>query len=147
MRYYNLTNSHWEPFIEPWAFQVKVIPWHHVDSWFLNCVQASRGDQKSGFSASLSSKQRLEVDLTATFIETAMTTMSAISKDDKVLKRTRGTDDPFLVCNRTGYRINLWTDAGSRDRKVGEAVKIEDGHDCPWRFGDWRTMREVSPSI
>ncbi|KZO93498.1 vacuolar protein sorting-associated protein 13 [Calocera viscosa TUFC12733] len=126
-RYYNMTNSHWEPLLEPWTFSVK----------------ASRGDATSGIALSLLSKDRLEVNVTASFIDTALSAVAVINKEgDRLAKRNRGNDAPYLVQNRTGYRLHLWSDSVGRNQNPSEAVTIEDGQDKPWHFEDWRSLRE-----
>ncbi|KZT54406.1 DUF1162-domain-containing protein [Calocera cornea HHB12733] len=126
-RYYNMTNSHWEPLLEPWTFSIK----------------ASRGDDTSGIGLSLLSMDRLEVNVTATFIDTVLSALEVINKEgDRLAKRNRGGDAPYLVQNRTGYRLHLWSDSVGRNQNPSEAVTIEDGQDKPWRFEDWRTLRE-----
>ncbi|EJU02006.1 hypothetical protein DACRYDRAFT_22408 [Dacryopinax primogenitus] len=126
-RYYNLANSHWEPLLEPWSFSIK----------------ATKGDEAAGMVLSLLSKERLEVNLTAAFIETGFSEVAAINKEgDRLSKRSRGSDAPYFVRNRTGYRLHVWSDSVGRNQNPSEAVTIEDGQDKPWRFEDWRTLRE-----
>jgi vacuolar protein sorting-associated protein 13A/C len=88
----------------------------------------------------ISSKKRLELNITSTFIELAMTTSALINHEgDQVFKKPRGSNAPFLVKNRTGYPISLWSenvDAGAQGHRLG------DGQDIPWRFDDWRAARE-----
>ena len=111
INYYNLTNSRWEALMDPWEFS----------------VQATKTAATQAMAVTLASKKRLEVNVTHTFNE--------------VLKTTRGANAPFLMRNRTGHSISLWTETDGRGSKP-EAVKIEDGADKPWRLDDWRAMRE-----
>lgn len=83
------------------------------------------------------------MNLTSTFIELALTSAAMLGREgDKVFTKPRGANAPFLIKNRTGYPLSLWSEA-SGDKGVG-AERLEDGKDVPWRFDDWRTMREVS---
>lgn len=112
-----------------------------MDPWEFS-VQASRTAETQAMAITLASKKRLEVNVTHTFIELALNSMSLWSeKGDEVLQTSRGSNAPFLMRNRTGHPITLWTETDDRGSKP-EPVKIEDGADRPWRLDDWRTMRE-----
>ena len=91
---------------------------------------------------SVSSRKRLELNITSTFIELALTTAALIGREgDKVFTKARGSNAPFLIKNRTGYSIALVNAASTN--KSADTARIADGEDMPWRFDDWRTMREV----
>lgn len=90
----------------------------------------------------MSSKKRLELNITSTFIELALTMSAIVGREgEKVFKKARGAHAPFLIKNRTGYPLSLWSETAHVD---GEAHRLEDGEDAPWRFDDWRAIREVS---
>ena len=126
LNYYNLTNSRWEALIDPWEFS----------------VQASRNASTQGMSVTVSSKRRLEVNVTHTFIELAMNTAILWNqKGEEVLKTSRGSNAPFLMRNRTGHPIVIWAESDDRSSKP-EPSRIADGEDLPWRMDDWRAMRE-----
>lgn len=126
LNYYNLTNSRWEALIDPWEFS----------------VQASRNAATQGMSVTVSSKRRLEVNVTHTFIELAMNTAILWNqKGEEVLKTSRGSNAPFLMRNRTGHPIVIWAESDDRNSKP-EPSRIADGEDLPWRMDDWRAMRE-----
>lgn len=130
LNYYNLTNSRWEALIDPWEFS----------------VQASRNAATQALSLTVSSKKRLEVNVTHTFIELAMNTATLWSqKGEEVLKTSRGSNAPFLMCNRTGHPIVIWAESDDRNSKP-EPSRIADGEDLPWRMDDWRAMRESTTS-
>jgi vacuolar protein sorting-associated protein 13A/C len=121
INFFNLSTSHWEPLVDPWEFQLNI----------------ARSNQK--WTASIESAKRLELNITATFINIAGATLSLWSNQGAaVLKTTRGSNAPFLIRNRTGHTIQLW----SESQKSGDATTIASGKDVPWRFDDWRTMRE-----
>lgn len=130
LNYYNLTNSRWEALMDPWEFS----------------VQATRNAATQATAVTLASKKRFEINVTHTFIELAMNTMTLWSqKGDEVLKTSRGSNAPFLMCNRTGHSMVIW--AESEDKTVKpEPVRIADGEDLPWRLDDWRAMRESATS-
>lgn len=126
INYYNLSRSHWEPLIDPWGVQF------HMESSTL----------PSRFNATISSKKRLELNVTTTLIETALSAMSMINEVDSqdLQQRNRA---PFVVQNRTGYRISLWPEHDDRERKSKTSPQhLDDGKDMPWRFDDWKSMRE-----
>ncbi|KWU46731.1 hypothetical protein RHOSPDRAFT_14825 [Rhodotorula sp. JG-1b] len=124
INYFNLKVSHWEPLMDPWEFAVHV----------------TRSVQTGLLSVDISSKKRLELNIASSFIELAMTTMSILDREgDKVFKTARGSNAPFVLRNRTGYALSLWsesTDAGSQGHR------LDDGSEMPWRFDDWRRARE-----
>ncbi|SPO25926.1 related to VPS13 - involved in regulating membrane traffic [Ustilago trichophora] len=126
INYYNLSRSHWEPLIDPWGVQF------HMES----------SASPARFNATVSSKKRLELNVTTTLIETSLSTMSMINEADvqDLQQRNRA---PFVIQNRTGYRISLWPEHDDRDRKSKTSPQhLDDGKDMPWRFDDWKSMRE-----
>lgn len=62
-------------------------------------------------------------------------------ESEKEFAHARGANAPFLVRNRTGYPLSLCSE--SSDDPQASTVQLEDGGDVPWRFDDWRKMREV----
>lgn len=71
-----------------------------------------------------------------------MTTMAIMGREgEKLYKKDRGANAPFVIKNRTGYPLSLWSETSHHHS--GEAHRLEDGQDAPWRFDDWRAVREV----
>lgn len=104
--------------------------------------QVSKSTTTGLLAIALSSRKRLELNLTATFIDTAMTTAALVGREgEKLYKRDRGANAPFIIKNRTGYPLSLWSESSHHN---GEAHRLDDGQDVPWRFDDWRAIREVS---
>ncbi|KAH8926014.1 hypothetical protein BT69DRAFT_1239533 [Atractiella rhizophila] len=133
INYFNLKNSHWEPLIDPWEFAIK-----------LNSTS-----NPSAFNVDLSSNKRLELNVTSSFIELALTTMNVwATEGERVLARNRGDNSPFRIRNLTGYSIVVAPDIGKKKGKVERAApafapeRIPNGGEIPWRFEDWKTMRE-----
>jgi vacuolar protein sorting-associated protein 13A/C len=96
--------------------------------------------------------------LTASFIEIALTTSTLLDRDGgQLFRKPRGSNAPFLLKNRTGYALGFTkTPPKSQQYKENTAngeedgsrmVVVADGKDIPWRFDDWRTMREVRISL
>lgn len=91
----------------------------------------------------LESRKRLEVNLSSTFIDIANTTIGQLSQEaDAVIKMDRGARAPFLIRNRTGFPLLVKAETG-RSVPQKEPTPVDNGNDIPWRFDDWRTMREV----
>jgi vacuolar protein sorting-associated protein 13A/C len=89
---------------------------------------------------SFSSEERLELNVTSTFIELAITSYTQWTKEsDRILNSARGGDAPYLIKNRTGYPIDIWAD--KRDAR-GRRTPVANGEDIPWRFEDYKTIRE-----
>lgn len=110
-------------------------------------MQVSRSSVTDLLAITLSSQKRLELNITATFIELALTTMSLMGQaGDKGFTSARGVNAPFLIKNRTGYPISIWSETSEDPGRAG-TERLEDGAEIPWRFDDWRTMREVSLSL
>ena len=127
INFFNLSTSHWEPLLDPWEFT----------------IQASKQIEPASLSLSVTSKKRLEVNLTSAFINLALTSRAIWDREgEALLRKTRGHSTPFLIRNRTGHSVLLWAESGDPQAK-GEPTKIENLADVPWRFEDWRTMREV----
>lgn len=94
----------------------------------------------------LASKRRLEVNVTHTFIEIAMNMMALWDQQgEEILKTSRGSHAPFLIRNRTGHPISLWTESDDKAARAG-STRLADGDDMPWRLDDWRAMRESATS-
>ncbi|KAH8120322.1 vacuolar protein sorting-associated protein vps13 [Phellopilus nigrolimitatus] len=130
--YWNLKNSHWEPLIDPWSFTV-----------------AMRRDALSGnISLKLSSKELLDINVSSSFAELAISTANVWSKEgDRVLQRARGSYAPYRIHNRTGGSVFIWSDVnGSANASSFSAVKIDQDAVVDWRFDDWKKMREDGTS-
>lgn len=130
INYYNLKISHWEPLMDPWDFSLRV---------------GKTSNRAGGTTAvDLVSRKRLELNASAAFIELAITTVTLWSKEgERIKKQGRGDDAPFLVRNRTGYSMLLWSDSGRSSRgKSVEVKRLSDGSAIPWRFQDYKKLRE-----
>ncbi|OLL22292.1 Vacuolar protein sorting-associated protein 13 [Neolecta irregularis DAH-3] len=124
---YNFSNSHWEPLAEKWDFRVHM----------------NHDSKLDKFSVRVSSPKRLELTVTSKTIATAMTVMNYISqKPDDVLSKTRETDAPYKIRNRTGYPMQVWTSVSKHDDIPKHVKHLADGEDVPWQFEDWWKLRE-----
>lgn len=95
----------------------------------------------------LSSRERLDLNISTTFTELAITTMNMLGKErDQVLSKARGSYAPYRIQNCTGSPIFIWSDtARSGGTNDPAAVKVAHDQTVDWRFDDWKTMREVFP--
>jgi hypothetical protein len=115
----------------------------HQGHFVLSRPQVAKTTSPESTALTLSSRRRLEVNVTATFIETAITTLEIWRREsDNVLRMNRGENAPFRVRNRTGYPIRIWSETDDK-RASPQSEYISDGQEIPWRFDDWRSMREV----
>ncbi|KAF9111925.1 hypothetical protein BGX27_004234 [Mortierella sp. AM989] len=126
INYFNVRNSHWEPLLEPWQFVVHV----------------SKVVQPPNMTIDVFSKQDLNINVTHTFIETALQVMTMIQKEpEHITSISRETLVPYILKNRTGYPLHVWAES---ENNIDIVVhKIANGASIPWRFDDWRKMRET----
>lgn len=109
--------------------------------------QAVKEETDGTLTASLSSKERLDLNITSAFVELAINTMTVWQqKGDQVLQRARGGDAPYRIRNCTGDVIHVWSDQeeSTKAGKTPHSVKIGNEETVDWRFDDWKAMREVS---
>ncbi|KAI0639418.1 vacuolar protein sorting-associated protein 13 [Trametes polyzona] len=126
--YWNLSNSHWEPLIDPWTFTASV----------------AKESPTGGMKMSISATQRLDVNLTMTFVELALATSKMLGAEgERMLQKARGSYAPYRIWNRTGYPLFIWSDTdGNHNNKETTAKQVANGKTIDWRFDDWKTMRE-----
>ncbi|KZT02705.1 vacuolar protein sorting-associated protein 13 [Laetiporus sulphureus 93-53] len=126
--YWNISNSHWEPLIDPWTFTVSI----------------TKTSVPDGMESSISSRDRLDINVTTTFVELAISTMKMLGQEGaSVLRKARGSYAPYRIFNRTGSSIFVWSDVdGSTHVKETTSKQITSGKMADWRFDDWKTMRE-----
>lgn len=129
IRYFNLSNSYFEPLLDPWKFDIEV----------------SRTPTITGatpLNVKLSADQRVELSITSAFIELGITSMTVWSKQQEKQK-DRGPVAPFRVRNRTGMPITIWPESDDLATIPWHKRKtIEDGADIPWFFQDRQALRD-----
>jgi hypothetical protein len=106
-----------------------------------------KDDPSAGLKVTVSSRERLDLNISTTFTELAITTMNMLGKEkDQVLSKARGSYAPYRIQNCTGSPIFIWSDtAGGSNANDAAAVKVANDQTVDWRFDDWKTMREVFP--
>jgi len=122
---FNFSKSAWEPLIEPWQLGLHV----------------ARSVQPERLAIETFSRKSMEITLTSASIALFMKSAQFFSTDEDVLSKPRGLDAPFRMRNQTGFDLHIWTHSRSEDD--GEAAKMADGEEIPWRFADATTTRET----
>lgn len=111
--------------------------------------QVAKDDPTGGTRVSMNAPERMELNVSTTFVELVLTTMSMWSREGaQVLSQARGSYAPYKIRNRTGSPIFVWSDVdgSANGAKDVNAVKIANEETVDWRFDDWKTMREVNKS-
>ncbi|KAL9595366.1 MAG: hypothetical protein Q9219_006492 [cf. Caloplaca sp. 3 TL-2023] len=125
---YNFSKSSWEPLIEPWQLGFHM----------------SKDQNPDRLSVEVYSHKMMELTVTSATIALASKSAQFLSTEEDVLSKPRGADTPYRLRNYTGFDLNVWAAAEEEDR--GNAAKLSDGEEAPWRFEDPTTMREnLSP--
>ncbi|KAJ3072035.1 hypothetical protein HDU98_004400 [Podochytrium sp. JEL0797] len=127
---FNVKNSHWEPLVEGFEFYLNV----------------SREDER--LSVDIYSQKKLELNISHVFVESTLNTMALLKKAQTQKDRTSRTSGsaPYILKNKTGYDMTLWIES-SGDGLDTELQELHNDEEIPWRFDDWRVMREnVSPT-
>ncbi|KAG2223432.1 hypothetical protein INT45_001738, partial [Circinella minor] len=128
MNYFNIKNSHWEPLLEPWGFELKLDRKTTQDPMYIKLI----------------SSRTMNVNVTHTFLESATATLQLWDKQkEAAYNGERGTVAPYKLRNCTGYCLHVW----NRESPEKMVVKtLEDGAEMPWWFEDWRERRETTTS-
>ncbi|KAI9031000.1 hypothetical protein CLU79DRAFT_842748 [Phycomyces nitens] len=132
INYFNIKNSHWEPLVEPWEVQLAI----------------SRNNmlRNDPLHVEFLSENTLNLNVTHTFLESAMATMHLWDKrSDNGYHGERGAVAPYRVVNHTGYKVHVWSTAPG-DKKDTVIKSLEDGQEMEWWFEDWRKRRETTSS-
>lgn len=141
INYWNLTNSHWEPVIEPWTVSANVCV-SLVCTWGASSNHSQVTDtQTGGLVANITSHERLEVNVSTTFVETALAAAAAWNQANlRPTKLTRGGVAPYRIRNQTGVNLQLWS---SHNGKQVDVTTLDNNQETDWRFDDWKSLREV----
>lgn len=112
-------------------------------------AQIARETPSSGIKMAFDSNQRLNVNVTVSFIELVLAVSSMLGiEGERLLQSARGSYAPYQIWNRTGYPLFIWPDTeGGSNAKETSAKQIANGRTVDWRFDDWKTMREVGRLI
>ncbi|KAK5130736.1 hypothetical protein LTR08_001723 [Meristemomyces frigidus] len=123
---YNFSKSAWEPLIEPWSLGFHMAKELNPDK----------------LTVELYSRKMLELTVTSATIALASKSAQFLSSDEDVLSKPRGNDAPYRIRNYTGFEVDVWA-SGETSEEEGQAAKLQDGEEQPWRFEDPTTTRET----
>ncbi|KAI9340870.1 hypothetical protein BDR26DRAFT_820276 [Obelidium mucronatum] len=126
---FNVKNSHWEPLVEGFEFYLNV----------------SREDERT--SVDIYGPKKLELNITHVFVESTLNTLALLKKPQNKDRTSRTSGSaPYILRNKTGYNMTLWIESAG-DGLDTELQELKNNEEIPWRFDDWRVMREnVSPT-
>lgn len=119
---YNFSKSAWEPLVEPWQ------------------VGFHMAKESEKLAVELYSRKSLELTVTSATIALASKSMRFLSSEEDVLSKPRRNDSPYKIRNWTGFDCDVWA---CGDQEEGQAAKLKDGEEHPWRFEDPSTTRET----
>ncbi|KAK9457717.1 hypothetical protein V1511DRAFT_185294 [Dipodascopsis uninucleata] len=122
---YNYSKSAWEPLIEPW----------HLG------FHMTRTVEPENVSINFNSRKSLELTVTSQTIAVLSNAVEMVSGDSDLLSRPPGANAPYRIKNQTGYTLQVWADSVDQS-EYAMAKEIVDGEEVPWRFDDWRKLRE-----
>lgn len=106
----------------------------------------ARDGTSGGLTLRVSAQERVNLNLSTTFIELALVTIKVLGQGENVLRSSRGGNAPYRIHNRTGCPIHVWSDIdGGVGSKDVPPVQIANDSSIDWRFDDWKTIREVCP--
>ncbi|EPY53660.1 vacuolar protein sorting-associated protein 13a [Schizosaccharomyces cryophilus OY26] len=123
MNFYNFANSHWEPFLEPWALGLHL----------------SRNPNTLKSAVYLISRKKLELVITSQLLETLNFGFSKVVNEE--LRASSETDAPYRIHNYTGYTVSIWADYEGSDNSC--VRRLEDGKETDWKFEEWRQMQDI----
>jgi vacuolar protein sorting-associated protein 13A/C len=111
-----------------------------------NAPKVAKDDPAGGVRVKLSAWDRLDLNVSTTLVELAMTAANMWGREgQRVLQKARGSYAPYRIRNRTGHPIVIWADvdgnSGIKDPKARTTLARDESID--WRFDDWKTTREV----
>lgn len=120
---YNFSKSAWEPLIEPWQLGFHL----------------SKELSPDSLSFEVFSHKMMELSVTSATIALASKSLQFLSTEEDVLLKPRGSDAPYRIQNYTGFDLHVWSDVRGKE---GQAARLADGEEHPWRFEDPTAMRE-----
>lgn len=123
---YNYSKSAWEPLIEPWYLGFHM----------------TRTIEPATMAINFNSRKTLEVTVTTQTIAMLSNAVEMISGDSDLLSKPPDANAPYRIKNQTGYTLQVWVD-NTDNSEFSLAKEIADGEEVPWRFDDWRKLREV----
>ena len=116
----------------------------HLEATLTYPHKVSRDKDTGGTHLTVFAQERLDVNISTTFVELALPMFSYWSKEkDEIPALARGGYAPYRIRNRTGSPINVWSDSEGINMQEVAPTMIQNNEIIDWRFDDWKTMREV----
>jgi vacuolar protein sorting-associated protein 13A/C len=97
----------------------------------------------------LAARDRLDLNLSTTFAELAITSINMLGREKElVLQKDRGSYAPYRIRNRTGSPLFVWSDSDTGSGvQENNSVKLIEDQIIDWRFDDWKKTREVGTAM
>lgn len=97
----------------------------------------------------LASGERLDLNITSTFIELALGATAGFNDPRTASQRIDRADEaPYKIYNRSGADLVLWHDRDINNRTPhDQGTKLRSGDFTEWRFDDPKTMREAGNTL
>jgi len=136
--YFNNKLSVWEPFVEPWEFELRA-----------NALVSSGGYR--GNRVSLTSKKRADVVITQTLVDIVHQALSSIRSDLNTTanqrRSARNDSSPCLIRNLTGLELEI-SEKSRRPNRPTVSVHFRDGEKTAWISpnDDWKNARLFTPN-
>ena len=126
LNFFNIKSSHWEPLIEPWKFNVNIF----------------RKNANSELNCELSAKDKLNINVCHDTINSLINTyLKFNNQKNRNLQSRRIETYPYILRNRTGSDIVVWTESKEADLDIS-LNKIPNNGELKLKLTDWRNMRE-----
>ncbi|KAG4305942.1 hypothetical protein PORY_000852 [Pneumocystis oryctolagi] len=122
---YNFSNSHWEPLVEPWQFE----------------IHATKSIYPEMFSITLFSQKRLEIIITSNIITTITEMLQFLNQTQNNVSKYQPFEAPYKIQNKTGYSINIWSNSSKDTNSKKKIYQLKNGDSIAWKFENWRQMR------
>ncbi|KAK9446960.1 uncharacterized protein V1518DRAFT_387785 [Limtongia smithiae] len=122
---YNYSKSAWEPLIEPWHWGFHM----------------TRTIEPESLAINFNSRKTLELTITTQTISILTNAIDMMSGGSDLLSRPPDANAPYRIKNMTGFTLQVWVD-NADSSQYSMAKEIKDGEEVPWRFDDWRKLRE-----
>lgn len=140
--YFNVSNSHWEPLLEPVKLQLD-----------MSQISPMEDPSKKYNQLTLSSEEGLEFDVSHYFMDQIYqfsTKLQTLSENGELMSPQREKSAmPYVIHNHAGVKIEFWPSQTSRSNvgPIEDRILVSYGEEVPWTYQDWKTLRSSTDSI